>query len=307
MKGIVKFGKRIKTTQSGFLCVTLWLIFLVSCRTMPMPDASNILSDDASHVPLDDGAEIYLFAHAKDARSIIELLPLEELKDKQARQMLDRTDFVAAAMFPARSGRRFQLTAWGRYPASHAGAALNSNKSWEKLTASKGYMYWYSMENNLSMALNNKQAFVISTLNRKPEEPLAAAPGKEIPQGFNEFRRKAPFSCWIDNPAPMMVKILNESGIPLRVPVQKLFFNLYPVKGKFEAIIRLQFENASQARGVAAILNLAGGFVSSNPDLLIAAILLANAPVLNDINVDIKTAALDEKKLSLLLEMFLLN
>ena len=289
--------------------IFLWLVFIlcISCQTMPMPDVSRILPDDASHVPLDDGAELYIFAHAKEARSIIDLLPLEELKDKQAKQMLDRTEFVTAAMFPAKTGRQFQLTAWGRYPASHAGSALNSNKSWEMITASKGYVYWYSINNNLSMTLNNRQAFVVSTLNKKPQEPLAAPPGKEIPQGFNEFRERSPFSCWIDDPAPMMVKLLNEAGVPIRFPVQKLFFNLYPVKNKYEAIIRLQFENASQARGVAAILNLAGGFISKEPDSMIAALLLANAPVLKDSNVDIKTAVLSEKELSLLLEMFLLN
>jgi len=157
------------------------------------------------------------------------------------------------------------------------------------------------------MTLNNKQAFVVSTLNKKPAEPLTAPPGKEIPQGFNEFRKRAPFSCWIDDPAPMMVKLLNEVGVPIRFPVQKLFFNLYPVKDKFEAIVRLQFENASQARGVAAILNLAGGFISKDQDSMITSLLLANAPVLNDNNVDIKTAVLNEKELSLLLEMFLLN
>jgi len=289
--------------------IFIWLVFIlcISCQTMPMPDTLKILPDDASHVPLDNGAELYLFAHVKEARSIIDLLPLEELKDKQAKQMLDRTEFVTAAMFPAKSGRQFQLTAWGRYPASHAGAALNSNKGWEKLTASKGYVYWYSKDSNLSMTLNNKQAFVVSTLNKKPQEPLALPPGKEIPQGFNEFRKRSPFSCWIDNPAPMMVKILNEAGVPLRFPVQKLFLNLYPVKDKFEATIRMQFDTASQARGVAAILNLAGGFISNDPDLFVIALLLANPPVLNDTNVDIKTAVLDEKNLSLLLEMFLLN
>jgi hypothetical protein len=300
---IGQLKKKLRTTSS---CGSwLLLLFLISCQTMPMPDVSNLLSDDAAHIPLDTGADIYLFADAKDARSIIELLPIKELKDNQAKQMLNRTDFVAAAVFPAKSGRQFQLTAWGRYPASQAGAALNSNKNWEKLTASKGYVYWYSKGSDLSMTLNNKQAFVVSTMNKKPEEPLAVVPGKEIPPGFNEFRRRSPFSCWIDNPAPMMVKILSEAGIPVRFPVQKVFLNLYPVKEKFEAIIRLQFENASQARGVAAILNLAGGFLSNGQDL-IAALLLANPPVLNDASLDIKTAALGEKDLSLLLEMFLL-
>jgi len=283
----------------------LLIVFCISCKTMSMPDAMNALRDDASNVPLDTGAEVYLFAHVKEARSIIELLPIDELKDRQARQMLDRTDFVAAAVFPANSGKRFQITAWGRYPASNAGSALNSNQSWEKLTASKGYTYWYSASNSLSLTLNNKQAFAVSTLNRKPAEPLAVLPGKEIPQGFNEFRKRSPLSCWIDNPAPAIIKILSEAGIPIRFPVQKLFFNLFPEGDKFEAIIRLQFENASQARGIAAVLSLAGGFVPKDPNMMIAALLLANLPVQSDANVDIKTAALTKEELRVLLNYFI--
>jgi len=285
----------------------LLIIFCVSCQTMSMPDAAGVLRDDAAHVPLDTGASIYLLADAKEARSIIELLPIQELKDRNARQMLDRTDFVAAAVFPANSGRRFQLTAWGRYPASNAGAALNSNKSWEKLTSVAGYTYWYSGQNSLSLALNRRQAFAVSTLNKKPAEPLAASPGMEIPQGFNEFRKKAPVSFWFDNPAPALIKILSEAGIPVRFPVQKLFFNLYQAgeKDKFEAIIRLQFENASQARGIAAILNLAGGFVSNDPGMAVTALFLANPPVVSNNNIDIKTAVLDKAALQALLNYFI--
>ncbi|MCL2196580.1 MAG: hypothetical protein FWB77_03085 [Treponema sp.] len=281
----------------------LLIIICASCQSMP--GVTGVLRDDAAYAPLDSGAGVYLFAHAKEARSIIEILPIDELKDRQTRQMLDMTDFVAAAVFPAKSGRRFQLTAWGRYPASNAGTALNSNKSWEKITAAEGYTYWYSKSNSLSLALNNKQAFAVSTLNKTPAEPVAALPGIEIPQGFNDFRRRAPLSCWIDNPAPALVKILSEAGIPVRFPVQKLFFNLFQTGDKFEAVIRLQFENASQARGIAAVLSLAGGFVSKDPGMMIAALLLANPPVQSEANVDIKTAVLNKDELQVLLNYFI--
>jgi len=283
------------------------ILFCVSCKTLSMPGAFDMLRDDSENAPLDKGADVYLFAHVKQARAIIDILPIAELKDRTAKQMLDRTDFVAAAMFPANSGKRFQLSAWGRYPASNAGAALNSNKSWENITADSGYTYWYSASGSLSLALNNKQAFAVSTLNRKPAEPVAASPGMEIPQGFNEFRKRAPLSCWLDNPAPMLIKILSEAGIPIRFPVQKLFFNLFQIgeKGdKFEAIIRLQFENASQARGVAAILGLAGGFVSNEPNMMAVSLFLANPPVVKDNNIDIKTAALSKEGLQVLFSVF---
>jgi hypothetical protein len=98
--------------------------------------------------------------------------------------------------------------------------------------------------------------------------------------------------------------VLNQAGIPVRFPVQNLFFNLFPVaNNRYEAVIRLQFENASQARGMAAILGLAGGFTSDDPNMMIAALFLANSPVQNGRNVDIKTAVLTEMEITQLLKI----
>ncbi|MCL2211270.1 MAG: hypothetical protein FWB95_05055 [Treponema sp.] len=304
-------GKYKKSIIPYFLII--FVTMFLSCKTVSMPDTADVLRDDATYAPLDTGADVYLFAHAKEARSIIEILPVRELKDKQAKMMLDRTNFITAAVFPEKSGKRFQLAAWGRYPASNAATALNSNKGWEKIKAQTGYEYWYAKSNSLSLALNNRQAFIISTLNRKPAEPAASAPGMEIPEGFNEFRKRAPFSCWVDNPAPVLLKILSEAGFPGRFPVQKLFFNLYPEKDKFEAIIKLQFENITQARAFAAVLGLAGAFVSREPEpasskktgMMIVSILLANAPIQNGAAIDLKTAALTADELAVLLNYLL--
>jgi hypothetical protein len=301
------------------LCVTLWLmIFIVSCQTMPK--APDVFQEEARFAPLDTGASVYIFANVKEARSIINLLPVEELKDRQAVQMLDRSNYIAAAFFPPQSGRRFQLVAWGNFPGTGAGMAFSFDRNWQQQRSATGGSFWHSSVNRLSISMNSKQAFVADSLNDTPVDPLTSPPGTEIPEGFNAFRHgtqrvpgisgtgdtgtTAPLSFWLENPGPIIQQLLNEAGLPLRFPVQKLFINLFVINEtpeRYEAIIRFQFENASHARGMAAILNLAGGFTADNP---LTSILFANPPVQEGLNVDIKSAPLNDAELLNLLSLF---
>jgi len=264
---------------------------------------------DAKFAPLDAGASIYLFANVQEVRQIIDLLPLEELNDRQVRQMINRTNFAAAAFFPEESGRHFQLAAWGNYPGA-ANAAFSSNKNWKKTKSSAKYNYWHSSADKLSIAMNSKQVFINASLTENPMDPLVSLPGAEFPEGFKDFHRgtggqpEAPLSCWVENPAPAIFQTLNNIGVPIRFPVQKLFFKLFPAGEQYNGIIRLQFENASMARGVTAIFSLASGFVSNDPNMLIAALLLANPPVQHGNSIEIKTALLTGREISLLLQMF---
>jgi len=283
----------------------IFVFLFISCQTIPkVPD---VFLEDSKFAPLDAGASIYLFANVKEVRSIIELLPIQELNDKQVRQMINRTNFAAVAFFPEESGRRFQLAAWGNYPGA-ANTALSSNKNWKKQRSPAKYKYWHSSADKLSLVITSKQAFINASLNKEPLDPVTSMPGAEIPEGFNNFRRKgeqtAPLACWVENPAPAIFQTLNDAGIPVRFPVQKLFFKLLPAGDKYDAIIRLQFENASMARGMSAVLTLASGFVSNDPNMLIAALFLANPPVQDGSSIEIKTAPLTGKEISLLLQMF---
>ena len=327
----------------------------ISCQSAP--DVSNPFIEETNILPLDSGASAYIFANVQEARPILDVLPIEELKEKQAKQILDKTDFIAAAVFPkadaantqdgesasAADDKRYQLAAWGSYPGSKADFAFTFSKGWKKQRSAKGYNYWHSAANKLSIAMNSKQAFVVvSEKAREPSTALSPGTAAEIPEGFAEFRRQsgkaAPLSCWLENPGPVIDKALKEAGVPVRFPVQKLFINLYqqPASGAFlqrdmdgrnlryEAIIRLQLESVSQARGLAALLNLAAGFFStqnrnetadneehggsqdSGNDSIMASLFMANPPVQNGRSLDFKTAPLSENELSLLLKMFLL-
>jgi hypothetical protein len=245
----------------------------------------------------------------RNARPIMDLLPVRELNDKQISQMADKTSYITAALFPPENERRFQLTAWGNYPASQASLAFTFNKYWKKRRSPEG-SFWHSEAGGLSVKLNPRQAFVVSTKD-SPVNP-AAAEGVKIPKEFVEFRRgfeKSVLSCWLEDPAPFINRMLDRNGFPVNVPAEKLYVNLLPAGvNKYEAVIRLQFENASQARGIAAILNLAGGLISANSiDPMSTALFFANPPVQNGVNVDIKTAPLSKEEISLLFQVFLIN
>jgi len=285
------------------LCVMFLLLTIIfSCRSQPaVPDKDTIQT-----IPLDRGGSVYVIANAKQARSIIDLMPIEELKDRETAQMLERTDFFTAALFPPDSGRRFQLAAWGNYPSFGAGFAFSFNRGWQRQNFRAGGTYWHSQISGLSLVISSRQAFVVSSLDNSPIEPKAAEPGIELPQGFSEFSRGSPFSCWIEDPAPMLRRILSGTGLPIQIPVQNLFFNLYPMEeGRYEAYIRMLFENSSQARGMSSILNLASGFMG-NDNSTMSLLFFSNRPVINDNTLDIKTASLSDEDISLLLQMFTL-
>ncbi|MCL2230391.1 MAG: hypothetical protein FWC01_04795 [Treponema sp.] len=281
--------------------VFLLVLFLIfSCQTTPrIPDAFH---ENAANAPLDTGANVYIFASAKEARSIIDLLPIEELKNRQTRQMLDRTDYLAAALFPPTSGKRFQLVTWGKYPHSQANMAFSADRSWQAQRSESGQSYWHSSANRLSLALTSNQAFAASSLRSQPLDPYAASPGIKIPDGFNSFRRSAPLSCWLNNSSVIIERMLNNAGIPMRLPVREIFFNLEPAGGNFEVTARFQFDSVSQARGMIALLSLAAGAISSDQ---LFSLLFANQPVLNGNNVDIKMASLSERELLTLLDFLL--
>jgi hypothetical protein len=271
-------------------------LLIVNCKSAPGVTESFLT--DEGFAPLDTGALAYVFVEIKHAGSILNLLPVEVLKDKQTKKMIDKTSFCTIALFPEESARHFQIVAWGDYPTFRAEMALRFNKHWYKIKTS-GESYWHSPINNLSLMLNSEQAFIVSS--PFPVNPATTATVVKTPEGFNEFNRQSPVSCWIENPAPFLSGLLRETGFPLQISVNQLFINLYPFSlNQCEAIIRMQFENASFARGMQALLSLAGNFSS---DSILAKLLLSNPPVLNGNNVDIKTAVMDEKDISLLFEM----
>jgi len=289
----------LRTTSSCRSCGS-WLIFLVfilliSCKTMPKSHNINLETTDS--LPFESGAFAYVFADVKKARPIIDILPIEELKDKQIKQMMDKTRFFAAALYSPTDRRRYQIAAQGVYPRSNAELAMSLNKGWEKRRSAGGGDYWYS--NGTSVLLTSSHAYAAMSQNGDAIDPFTPKPGVQIPEQFNEFRHGSPLSCWIVKPLALLNRML--AGLPVQ-SVKSFYFKLLPApEKKHEVIIRLQFENPSHARGLATLLSFASSYSTDSP----LSIFLSNPPVVNGSNLDIKSVPLTEKEIKSLLELLL--
>jgi len=322
-----KTKKIKKQNKHNALFFAYCSLFFVLCSCQTMSNFHDPFSDDLNFFPLDTGASVYFFANVQEARSILELLPIKELNNNQAKQMLDRTGFAAGAFFPKDNDRQFQIAAWGKYP-GNADIVFSVNKNWEKMRSFTGRNYWHSASDRLSIAINSRQAFIAQSkingaLGDIPTDPFAITPGIEIPEGFNDFRSdkntqnntivKAPLSLWIENPSFMIRQTTFGqmlSGLA-RFPIQQIFINIFSTnENQYETVIRLQLENASQARGMAAVLNIAGGFAQTGfaqtgfVDTKIASLFLANSPVQREKNLDIRSAALSKGDIANILSLF---
>jgi len=281
----------------------MFILLFVTCKTTPVIPQSFM--QEEKFVPLEKGASVYLFADVTKARPVLDLLPIAELKDEQTSQLLDKTGMAVAALFPESSGKRFQLAAWGNYPSFGAGFGFTFNKNWKSMRSSSG-SYWYSAAGKLSIALTSKQAFAAASLNNTPLEPRTTSSDlqAEIPEGFNAFRAGSPLSCWLIDPDKTITRVFQNAGIPVQIPVQQLFINIFPLESGYEAVLRFQLENQQYARGMAAMLNVARVFMSEDSGLIFGTLLFANTPVQKDNSLEIKTGVLNDKEMLEVFSMF---
>jgi hypothetical protein len=295
--------KNLRTIISCHSCVSwLILLLLISCQSAPI--ISDTIFEKMEYVPLDNNGFAYIFTNVKEARPILDILPVPQLKNWQANLILENTDMAAAALFTSESGRRFQVAGWGNYPSLRARVALFFNTTWKKQRSTAG-TYWSSAAQKMSVVINPKQAFAVAWLDTHIN-PVPASSGVKMPEGFTQFMRGSALSCWMDSPALILNQILLNEGIPVNLPADQLFLNLNQKgQNQYEVLFRLRFENAAQARTIAGVLALAGAF-SANRQSLMSSLFFANPPVLSGRNIDIRTALLSDKEITLLLQMFLL-
>jgi len=301
--GKIIFVPKFRISPCPVRFTLLLLIILISCHTTPL--ISDTFFEEMNNIPLDKNAFAYVFVNVKESRSIIDILPVEQLKNWQARLILDSTDMAAAALFKKESGRHFQAAGWGNYPSLRASIALFFNTSWSRQRSAAG-SYWNSDAQKLSIVINPKQVFAIAWHN-KHENPVPAPDGVKMPEGFARFMYGAALSCWMESPSLLLNQIMANEGIPVNLPAEQLFLNLYPKSGnKYEVLLRLKFENAVQARAVAAILSLANNTFSADQQSILASVFFANPPLYYGQFIEIRTALLSEKEITLLMQMFLL-
>jgi hypothetical protein len=287
------------------VCALPLLAVFVSCASVPT--VPNPMLEESQPIPLENGASIYIFAEVKEARPILDALNIPELNNGQARQMLDRTNTAVIAFYPETGERRFQVAAWGSYPAAGANTALSFNKGWKKRRSETG-PYWYSAAERLSVSLDSRQAFVTSWTGDRAGAPVTTA-GIESPEGFADFRKGAALSFWMDNPGQRISRIIELAGIPLQVPADRVFISLFAKGGQYEALIKLRFPSPSQARAFYTIFTLARAMAPGLADSprFPAQLLFANLPVLDGRDLNLASPAMETREIALLMDLFLVK
>jgi len=309
--GGTKDTKKYKIFNS--LCALRALVplcgaLLVSCQTVPKaPDFSL-----DNHLPLEPDGYIYMIAE-KDALPILNQLMLNTINNIQFQLMVDRTQFIAAAIYTAPHSH-YRLAAWGNYPASRAKMALNSSKEWKKHRSTvSGANYWHSAQDGISIAISASVALIASAsaLPTASIDPFFVAPGTALPEGFAAFREGSILACWLNNPGPAINQKISEMGIPeLSIPAEQIFISLSPEEGqRYVARLQIQIASETQARALAMAFVIARNFIpqqadKDNPMSLLASVLFANPPIQDGKNFNITSAPLTAQEIALLLKLF---
>jgi hypothetical protein len=268
------------------------LVFQLSCKSVPIAQ----FEVPPQALPLDEGASVYITANVKEASPIINLIPIDILESNEVKMLMDRTDYLCAALFPRDSRKTIQLAAYGNYPSASVKMALGINKNWKKMKAG-----WYSDAQQMSVYITPKQAFA-SIWESAPDNPVSSSI-IEFPEGFDSW--SAPLSCWVNDPEKKISYFMEKINVPFQLPVKKIFAAFYTEDDMFRVNLKLQLANASQARAVIGIINMLRLFANrENGDddavRLLLKLLSAEAPVLNGNYVNINPPPVSESNMRLL-------
>ncbi|MDR2370194.1 MAG: hypothetical protein LBD71_01835 [Treponema sp.] len=288
------------------------LPFLIFASCVTAPKSPEPLGLGAEYLPLEPGAALYMIMDVGKARPVLDGVNFLEMGEGRAKQVLDMTKTAVTAVYPP-GPKRFQAVAWGKYPAFRAGLSFAFSSEWKKAKSVSGASYWRSGKAGLSLSFSASQAYV------SDGDPFALSPGTALPEDFGAFSRGSVLACWFPEPRVPIDRLIAALGLPLQIPAEEVLIGLYAAgEKKYEALIRIEMPSSSQARAVAALLNMTRNFLSGleNPaqapdadggapldPAALAALLFANLPVQDGVFLSIKTAPLSETTASLLLQI----
>jgi hypothetical protein len=145
--------------------------------------------------------------------------------------------------------------------------------------------------------------------------PVYEEPGVKMPEGFTAFRHRsgepAPLSLWLENQNSILDKMLNDEGITVNIPIERLYLNLYHVEDDvFKIEIMLQTMNSffsdSFAMYYLSIQDWESETVESEvSDSVLRTLFLANQPVQNDCNIEFQSVFMSKDEIASLLKIFM--
>ncbi|GHV80853.1 hypothetical protein AGMMS49944_26440 [Spirochaetia bacterium] len=260
------------------------------------------------------GAQVYFYADVTRALPILAQVSLRNVNMKQTLGLLEKVDFLSGAVYPKGQTRNMLFHAWRRRGRIPGGGLLALSHQWKKTASSTGAYYWHSSAYGLSVSIQKTQVFV------SDGDPFIDGPPITAPEKLAELRQAEGLpelvSGWLENAGIPVNNFLSTLGLPLRIPLERILFAIHERAGPvnqgslYEASLRIETQNASQARALTSILGLIRGITEgaapgADQDFLgILRPLLANPPEQDGSDLLIRTGPLSAEAIALLLNRF---
>jgi hypothetical protein len=268
------------------------------------PAMAELVLYGEGYVPLDKDAFAYVLTDIKKMRPLFDIVPVSQLKTRQAALIIDNTEMALAAFFPLATGRFFQIVGFGTYPNLPATVALAINRNWRYMFSDREN-YWYSNADRLSVRIGPNEINAVSW-RRMQVSPVPEEPGVKMPEGFIAFRHRrgeaAPLSLWLENRDAIITRMFNGEGLPVLFPLERLYLKLYQTEGnKYWADVLLQ------SRSFFFLEELWKDASRAETDSVLKALFFAEQPVQNGRNLEFQSAQLSEEELAAFITLFIKN
>jgi hypothetical protein len=308
-------NRRLLTPLWGGLAVAL---ALSSCASNPPPAAP---AGDGEFAYLAAGGQAYFYVDVGPSRPILENISLRGLDMARMGRFLDKVDFLSAAVYPNAAPQRLLLHAWRQKGKAPSVSALFLSAKWKKTASPTGRNYYHSDQYRLSVSTMGSHAFVSDA------DPFAFEPAVAVPGGLAELRWESVMLGWLDHAGTPINRFLSIAGIPMRVPTERILFGVYraqapeavddaahPAAGDggplYELRLRVETENANQAKALASLLAFVRVFTES-PEINLETghletlrALLANPPSQVGSDLAIHTEPMSAGEIALLFNRF---
>jgi hypothetical protein len=313
-------------TKYRWLIGALVALALSSCASNPPLADPSAASGEFAYLAA--GGRVYVYTDVRLSRPILEHISLRGVNMAGSGRFLDRVDFLSAALYPAGASQRLLLHAWREKGKVPSASALFLSAKWKKTASPTGRSYYHSARYGLSVSTQGSHAFVSDA------DPFAFEPAVAAPEGMAELRWDAVMLGWLDRAGSPINTFLSAAGVPVRIPTDRILFGLYPSEGPsaqadaeaadldgdepragpgeplYELRLRVETENANQAKALATLLALVRGYIES-PEINAAPeyrealrVLLANPPSQDGSDLLIHTEPMGAEEIALLFNRF---
>jgi hypothetical protein len=252
---------------------------LSSCASNPRRAAPPVA--DGNFAYLAPGGLAYFYTDIRLARPILEQLSLKSVDMTRIGRFWDKVDFLSGAVYPAGAPRRLLLHAWKQKGNVPNASALFLSAKWKKTASPAGGNYYHSETYGFSVSTRGSHAFVSDA------DPFAPEPFVAEPDSLAGLQWEAVMLGWFDNAGAPVNNFLSLAGAPVRVPADRILFAIHRLRDQdantaesagdgeperrtaktgeplYELRLRVETQNANQARALATLLAFVRAFMEN--------------------------------------------